>query len=90
MGTATSRHDGRSTFAEDMERETNDEENKLILITSFSPFVIYEWKKVEKGERRKDFLGPWARERQSFPARARLLKRKLKRNPRMLFGEGLR
>lgn len=45
VGTATSRHDGRSTFAEDMERETNDEEKKLILITSFSPFVIYEWKK---------------------------------------------
>lgn len=70
MGTATSRHDGRSTFAEDMERETNDEENKLILITSFSPFVIYEWKKVETEKRTAEGFSRPVGEREAIFSRA--------------------
>lgn len=45
--------------------------------------MIYEWKKGgKKGELRKDFLGPWAKN--NICSCARLLKRKLKRNLRML------
>lgn len=53
-----------------MERETNDEEKKLILITSFSPFVIYEWKKVETERRTAEGFSRPVGEREAIFSRA--------------------